>query len=92
MYRRVLGFAFVLVTAVISVSAQVNGNGTPNHLPIRVEGNTLGNSSLFESNDMVGIGTITPTARLNVVGQNGGQFGSDAPVALQVIGGAGTKA
>jgi len=91
MYRRVFGFAFVLFTAVSSVSAQVNGNGIPNHLPIWVEGNTLGNSSLFESNGMVGVGTITPTATLNVVGQNGGQFGSDAPVVLQIIGGAGTR-
>jgi hypothetical protein len=89
MQRQMFGIAFVLLTVFIPVTAQVNGRGTTNYIPVWTGTDALGNSTLFESNGMVGLGTTTPTATLSVMGQNG-QFGSDAPLALRVIGGKGS--
>ena len=86
--KRACGFTFALLVLVLSASAQVNGSGTTDYVPIWTDNNTLANSTIFEVQGMVGIGTVTPRATLNVVGQNGG-VNSNAPIVLQVIGGTG---
>jgi hypothetical protein len=89
MQRYLIGFAFVLFTGLIPAAAQVNGSGKTHFIPAWTGSNTLGDSILFETNGMVGLGTTTPKATLTVIGQNG-PYDSAAPPALQVIGGKGS--
>jgi hypothetical protein len=72
-------------------AAQVNGSGSTNFIPRWTSSTTLGNSILFQTNSMVGIGSTTPAARLGVVGQGGvvGVGGGNAPAVFQVLGGKG---
>ena len=44
------------------------GIGTVNYLPKFTNGSNLGNSQIFDNGTNVGIGTITPTAKLQVAG------------------------
>lgn len=73
-------------------TAQVTGSGNPGRIPIWSGSNTpsktLGNSTIFETQGMVGIDTTSPTAILHVVG-GGGLQGQNAPVVLKVSGGVG---
>src|SRR6266700_3760744 len=84
-----------LFSLALSMAAQVSGTGTANYVPIWTNGTTLGNSKLFQTGNKVGIGTTTPTARLDVIGLNGtngingGSAPTDAPKVLQVTGGRG---
>ena len=71
---------------VLPATAQVSGTGTTNYIPIWTDSNGIGDSVIFESDGKVGIGTTTPAASLNVIGQNGG-ISATAPPVLQVTGG-----
>ena len=46
--------------------ATVAGAGTKNFIPIWLNGTTLGNSVLFQSGSNVGVGTMSPGAKLDV--------------------------
>jgi hypothetical protein len=48
--------------------SSVWGSGMPNFIPIWTGNQTLGNSILFQSLDKVGVGTLTPGARLDAFG------------------------
>jgi hypothetical protein len=49
----------------------IGGSGTTNYVPKFTAGTTLGNSQIFDDGTNVGIGTATPTTKLDVVGGNG---------------------
>jgi len=52
-----------------SATASITGTGTTDFLPLWTSSTNLGNSVLFQtSTKAIGIGTTTPTARLDVVG------------------------
>jgi hypothetical protein len=70
---------------------QAGGGGTTNFIPIWTNSTTLGNSTLFESGGMVGIGTTTPAATLEVFGLYGTTNSPTAPTILQVSGGNGVR-
>ena len=46
----------------------IGGSGTTNYLPIFTGATTLGNSVVYETGGKVGIGTNTPSAKLDVAG------------------------
>jgi hypothetical protein len=48
--------------------AAVTGSGTANHIPLWTGSVTLGNSVMFQTSNRIGIGTTTPTVRLDVNG------------------------
>jgi hypothetical protein len=76
---------FTLLTIPVRLAAQVGGSGTTNYIPIWTDSTTLGDSIIYQTGGMVGIGTISPAATLNVVGPNGTT--GNAPTVLQVTGG-----
>jgi hypothetical protein len=49
-------------------SSLVDGTGTTNYVAKWSDGNTIANSQIFDNGTNVGIGTSSPTAKLNVVG------------------------
>ncbi len=67
----------------------VGGGGTTNYIPIWTNSTTLGNSTIFETGGMVGIGDTSPDAALDVVGPNASGTDKNAPTVLQVTGGTG---
>ena len=46
----------------------VDGSGTANYVPKWTDGDTIGNSVIYDDGTNVGIGTISPTVRLDVLG------------------------
>lgn len=50
------------------LDSKIGGSGTINYLPKFNSANQLGNSSLFDNGTNVGIGTITPNAKFEVLG------------------------
>jgi len=72
----------------VQLAAQVIGSGTTNFIPKWTGSKTLGNSKIFQTGGMVGIGTTNPAATLDVIGQNATGLGA-APTALQVVGATG---
>ncbi len=60
--------ALAVAPAASAVSATIAGTGATNYLPIWTNSTTLGNSTLFETGNNVGIGTITPASTLDVNG------------------------
>lgn len=91
MKTRIVALVVVLFSLVLSSVAQVTGSGSSDFVPIWINNTTLGNSTVFQTQGMVGIGTTTPTATLNVVGQNATLAGQNAPTAFQVTGGIGGR-
>ena len=94
MKRFIAGLTIVVLFLVLTSTAQVSGSGSPGHVPIWTgstpPSTTLGNSTIFETQGMVGVGTGSPTATLHVVGPNGvSTVLSAAPTVLTVIGGIG---
>jgi len=91
MKLRIGCLTFVLLSLVLSAAAQVAGTGTTGYVPIWTDSTTLGDSTIFEKNSAVGIGTSAPTATLNVVSPNFVLFKNNGfkPVVLQVTGGQG---
>jgi hypothetical protein len=91
MKLRIGSLILVLCSLALSVAAQVTGSGTTDYIPIWTSGSTLGDSTIFETQGMVGIGTTSPTATLHVVGPNGtgGPVPRNAPAAFWVTGGRG---
>jgi hypothetical protein len=67
--------AFALLATPLLLSAQVTGNGTPHRIPIWTGtgpgSRTLGNSIIFQTSGLVGFGTISPDARIDVRLANG---------------------
>jgi len=59
-------FLFAALTVPIPLTAQITGDGTPNHIPIWSNSTTLANSIIVQTGGKVGIGTIVPGARLDV--------------------------
>jgi hypothetical protein len=63
-----------------------SGSGTTNYVPLWTSSSALGNSAIYQSGTSIGIGTLTPSAPLDVVGpatkepslvlQGGGGFGT----------------
>ena len=49
-------------------NAKVGGSGTTNYVPKLTGASTIGNSQIFDNGTNVGIGTITPSNKLSVVG------------------------
>src|ERR1039457_2024281 len=70
--RSVFASVVVLSLAVVwvpQIAAQVGGSGKRNHISIWTNSNTLGNSSIFETNGgKVGINTTAPASTLDVWG------------------------
>lgn len=88
---RIGSLILVLFSLALSAAAQVSGTGATNYIPIWTDSITLGDSTIFETQGMVGIGTATPAATLNVVGANGkNHLSPNAPAVLQVTGGVGS--
>jgi len=79
----------LFLSLVLPMAAQERSGGTTNYIPIWTSGTTLGDSTIYEANGMVGINATTPSATLQVIGQNG--TSGSAPTALQVIGGNGAS-
>src|SRR3989339_302772 len=48
----------------------ISGSGTSNYLPLFTASTTLGNSVIYQTGGNIGIGTITPTAKLDVSGSD----------------------
>ncbi|MGB8771602.1 MAG: hypothetical protein WCC92_18465, partial [Candidatus Korobacteraceae bacterium] len=71
------------------LAQNVTGSGTANFIPIWTGATTLANSTIFESDGMVGIGTVNPTSVLTVLGPDGSQSAPNAIPVLQVTGGVG---
>ncbi|MEI6656811.1 MAG: tail fiber domain-containing protein, partial [Verrucomicrobiota bacterium] len=58
-------------------NAKIGGSGTTNYVPMFTAAGTVGNSALFsDANGNVGIGTITPTGKLEVI-DNGASSGGN---------------
>lgn len=81
---------------VLTCAAQVNGSGNVGTIPLWTGSSsptsTLGDSTIFETQGMVGVGTTNPTATLHVVGPNGIiQASPNAPTALRIVGGTGAN-
>ena len=77
--------AMTLLAALVTplrLAAQVGGSGSTNYLPIWTNSTTLGDSKLFQTGGMVGIGTTSPAAMLAVIGPGGtiGTNGGNAPM------------
>ncbi len=91
MKLRIGCLTFVFLSLVLSAAAQVVGTGTTGYIPFWTDSTTLGDSTIFEKNSAVGIGTAAPTATLNVVGPNDVLFNKSGfkPFVLQVTGGTG---
>jgi Chaperone of endosialidase len=72
MKLRISCLTVVFLTLVLSAAAQVTGSGNVGVIPIWTGSTsptqTIGNSTIFETQGMVGIGTTSPTATLHVVG------------------------
>ena len=51
------------------VAAQVGGSGTPNYIPIWTSSSSLGNSNIYQSGSLVGVGTKKPNWALDVNGR-----------------------
>jgi hypothetical protein len=68
----VLFVSALLLLFAASVQAQVTGSGTTDTIPLWTSTTAIGNSQLFQKNGNVGLGTKTPTAKLDVVGPNNG--------------------
>jgi hypothetical protein len=49
-------------------SVRVGGSGTTNYVPKFTAASTLGNSQIFDNGTNIGIGTITPGQKLDIVG------------------------
>jgi hypothetical protein len=64
----------------------VGGTGSTNFIPIWANSSTLGNSTIFETGGVVGIGNTTPAATLDVKGASG-KF--SAVTVLRATGGSG---
>jgi len=75
------------LSAFVTAAAQVTGSGTTSFVPLWTDNSTLGNSTIFETQGMIGIGTDSPTATLNVIGPDG--TNGNAPTVLGIIGGKG---
>ena len=57
----------------------ITGTGTTNYLPKFTGASALGNSLVYDSGTAIGIGTATPTSKLNVIGDiHIGDYGTDA--------------
>ena len=82
MKHRIGALTVLFLSLALPLAAQVGGGGTTNYIPIWTE-YQAGDSTIYETNGMVGIGTSSPTATLTVLGATG------APPALQVTGGPG---
>ena len=79
---------FAALALPVQFAAQdVTGSGTINYVPRWTGSTTLGNSKIFQSGGMVGIGTTSPIATVDVIGQNA--TAGPAPTAFRVIGGGG---
>lgn len=48
----------------------IDGSGTPNYVPLFTGATTLGNSVLYQTGGNIGIGTITPAAKLDLTGSD----------------------
>jgi hypothetical protein len=81
--------AIILLSLLVTAAAQVSGSGATNFIPIWTNSTTLGDSKIFQTGGRVGIGTTSPTATLNVVGQNATTAGAAAPTVLRITGGLG---
>jgi hypothetical protein len=49
-------------------SVRIGGSGTTNYVPKFTAASTLGNSQIFDNGTNIGIGTITPGQKLDIVG------------------------
>src|SRR5690348_3145628 len=58
------------LAAAFPAQAQVGGSGTVNFVPRWVGSTTLGNSNIFSSGKLTGIGTTKPRAKLEIVTGN----------------------
>jgi 6-phosphogluconolactonase (cycloisomerase 2 family) len=62
------GYYFWNGTAWTRLSGSLSGSGTANYLPKWTDANTLGSSQVYDDGTNVGIGTVTPGAKLEVSG------------------------
>src|SRR5262249_53670348 len=81
--------AIILLSLLVPAAPQVNGSGATNFIPIWTNSTTLGDSKIFQTGGRTGIGTTTPTATLNVVGQNATTAGAAAQTVVLIKGGIG---
>lgn len=65
---------------IASTSGGVGGSGTTNYIPLFTGSTTLGNSIINQDASKIGIGTLTPSEKLDVLGNI--KFGASIPIKL----------
>jgi hypothetical protein len=62
-------------SSVLQLSGGIDGNGTINYLPLFTGTTTLGNSIIFQTDGKLGLGTTTPTVKLELAGGDAKIYG-----------------
>jgi hypothetical protein len=60
---------WTLLAVVCPICQAIDGSGSANYIPKFTGPSTIGNSVVYESSSNIGIGTQTPSSKLNVVGR-----------------------
>ena len=84
------------ISATGGSTGEIGGSGTANYLPLFTNSTTLGNSIIYQTGGNLGIGTTTPTVKLELagsdakiygltVGRGGGSIGSNVALGFEAL-------